>query len=196
MKKKIPDLISIPTEEAVKQERKRLRYRRKWRKTLLNTVYILIVVAAVSVLAATLFVPVLQVSGTSMEPTLNDKDIVLLYKTPNFETGELCAFYYQNKLLLKRVIGSPGDIIDIDKDGNVSVNGEALDEPYVTNKSIGECDISLPYQVPENRYFVLGDNRTTSIDSRSSVVGCIEKEQIIGRVTFRIWPFANMSFIN
>ncbi|MCD8215622.1 MAG: signal peptidase I [Clostridiales bacterium] len=189
-------MISVPSEEAVKAERKRLQYRRKWRKTLLNTVYVLIVVAAVSVLAATLFIPVLQVSGTSMEPTLYDRDIILLYKTPNFETGELCAFYYQNKLLLKRVIGSPGDIIDIDNDGNVSVNGEVLDEPYVTNKSIGECDIGLPYQVPENRYFVLGDNRMTSIDSRSSVVGCIEKEQIIGRVTFRVWPFTNMSFIN
>ncbi|MCD8159311.1 MAG: signal peptidase I [Clostridiales bacterium] len=188
-------MIKIPTEDAVKAERNRLRYRKKWRKTLLNTIYILIVVAAVSVLAATLFVPVLQVSGSSMEPTLNDKDIVLLYKTPNFETGELCAFYYQNKLLLKRVIGSLGDIIDIDKDGNVSVNGEVLDESYVTNNSIGECDITLPYQVPENRYFVLGDNRTTSIDSRTSVVGCIEKEQIIGRVTFRVCPFENMSFI-
>lgn len=196
MRQRIPGMISVPSEEAVKAERKRLQYRRKWRKTLLNTVYVLIVVAAVSVLAATLFIPVLQVSGTSMEPTLYDRDIILLYKTPNFETGELCAFYYQNKLLLKRVIGSPGDIIDIDNDGNVSVNGEVLDEPYVTNKSIGECDIGLPYQVPENRYFVLGDNRMTSIDSRSSVVGCIEKEQIIGRVTFRVWPFTNMSFIN
>ncbi|MCC8014220.1 MAG: signal peptidase I [Eubacterium sp.] len=189
-------MVTVPSEEAVAAERKRLQYQRKWRKTLLNTIYVLIVAAAISVLAATLFVPVLQVSGSSMEPTLYDRDIILLHKTSHFETGELCAFYYQNKLLLKRVIGSPGDVIDIDEEGNVSVNGEFINEPYVTNKSVGECDISLPYQVPENRYFVLGDNRTTSIDSRSSVVGCIEKEQIIGKVSLRIWPFDNISFIH
>ncbi len=195
MAKKIPTMIAIPDENEVIAERQRLQYRQKYRKTVLSTIYILIVVAAVSVLFATLFIPVLQVSGSSMEPTLEDRDIVLLLKTGRFQTGELCAFYYQNKLLLKRVIGSPGDIIDIDKNGNVSVNGEFIDEPYVTNKSIGECDITLPYQVPENRYFVLGDNRKTSIDSRSSVIGCIEKEQIVGKVKIRIWPFKSISFI-
>lgn len=158
--------------------------------------YALIVVAAVAVLLATLFLPVLQVSGSSMEPTLSDDDIILLVKTDNLKTGDLIGFYYQNKLLLKRVIGVAGDVIDIDEEGNVTVNGELLDEPYVTNKSLGECDIELPYQVPESRVFVMGDNRATSIDSRSSAIGCIEQDQIVGKVLIRIYPFNKISIIS
>ena len=188
--------LVLPTEEDVLSERKRLKYRRRFIVTLRTTVYALIVVAAVAVLLATLFLPVLQVSGTSMEPTLQDNDIILLIKTDNLSTGDLIGFYYQNKLLLKRVIGVAGDVIDIDEEGNVTVNGELLDEPYVTNKSLGECDITLPYQVPENRVFVMGDNRATSIDSRSSAIGCIEEDQIVGKVLIRIYPLKNISFIN
>ena len=151
-----------------------------------STIYILVVVAAVAVLLATLFLPVLQVSGDSMNPTLNDKDIILLVKSNHIENGELCGFYWQNKLLLKRIIGQPGDVIDMDVNGVVSVNGVALDEPY----------IRFPYQVPENRYFVLGDHRSTSIDSRSSVIGCVEKSQIVGRVFLRIWPLSSFSLIH
>ncbi len=188
--------LVLPTEEEVQAERKRLKYRRRFLLTLRTTVYALTVVAAVAVLLATLFLPVLQVSGSSMEPTLSNKDIILLIKTDNLTTGDLVGFYYQNKLLLKRVIGVAGDVIDIDEEGNVTVNGELIDEPYVTNKSIGECDIDLPYQVPENRVFVMGDNRATSIDSRSSAIGCIEEEQIVGKVLIRIYPFKKISFIN
>lgn len=188
--------LVLPTEDDVKAERKRLKYRRRFIITLRTTVYALTVVAAIAVLLATLFLPVLQVSGSSMEPTLSDNDIILLIKTDNLSTGDLIGFYYQNKLLLKRVIGVAGDVIDIDEEGNVTVNGELLDEPYVTNKSIGECDIDLPYQVPENRVFVMGDNRATSIDSRSSVIGCIEEDQIVGKVLIRIYPFKKISFIN
>ncbi len=189
------DTAAIPSEEAVAAERKRLQYQKKYRRTLRTTVYSLIVVAAVAVLVATMFLPVLQVSGSSMEPTLSDDDVIILLKTGNFETGDLISFYYQNKLLLKRVIGGPGDVIDIDEEGNVTVNGELLDEPYVTDKALGECDITFPYQVPENRYFVLGDNRATSIDSRSTAVGCIEKEQIVGKVVMRIFPLLRLSWI-
>ncbi|MCD7739021.1 MAG: signal peptidase I [Lachnospiraceae bacterium] len=189
------DTTAIPSEEAVAAERKRLQYQKKYRRTLRTTVYSLIVVAAVAVLVATMFLPVLQVSGSSMEPTLSDDDVIILLKTGNFETGDLISFYYQNKLLLKRVIGGPGDVIDIDEEGNVTVNGELLDEPYVTDKALGECDITFPYQVPENRYFVLGDNRATSIDSRSTAVGCIEKEQIVGKVVMRIFPLRRLSWI-
>ncbi|MCD7816829.1 MAG: signal peptidase I, partial [Bacteroides sp.] len=139
--------------------------------------------------------PVLQVSGDSMEPTLSNGDIIVLLSGSSFETGDLVGFYYQNKLLLKRVIGGPGDVIDIDEEGNVTVNGELLDEPYVTNKALGECDITLPYQVPESRYFVMGDNRTTSIDSRSSAIGCIEIDQIVGKVMLRVWPLSSLSLI-
>ncbi len=196
LKQKKNRALVLPSEDDVKAERKRLKYRRRFIITLRTTVYALTVVAAIAVLLATLFLPVLQVSGSSMEPTLSDNDIILLIKTDNLTTGDLIGFYYQNKLLLKRVIGVAGDVIDIDGEGNVTVNGELLDEPYVTNKSIGECDIDLPYQVPENRVFVMGDNRATSIDSRSSVIGCIEEEQIGGKVIIRIYPFKEISFIN
>ncbi|MCD8035851.1 MAG: signal peptidase I [Clostridiales bacterium] len=180
--------VHLPSEEAVAAERRRLQYQKRYRRTLRTTIYALIVVAAAAVLIATMFLPVLQVSGSSMEPTLSDGDIVVLFKRGEFETGDLVAFYYQNKLLLKRVIAGPGDVVDIDSEGNVSVNGELLDEPYVTVKTLGESDRNYPYQVPEDRYFVMGDNRATSIDSRSSAIGCIETDQIVGKVMLKIWP--------
>ncbi|MCD8300979.1 MAG: signal peptidase I [Clostridiales bacterium] len=195
MEGNIPEMASIPSMEEVEAEKKRLEYQKRYRNTLWSTICALIVVAAAAVLLATVFLPVLQVSGSSMEPTLSDGDIIVLRGNGKFETGDLVGFYYQNKLLLKRVIGGPGDIIDIDEDGIVSVNGETLDEPYVTNMALGECDIDLPYQVPENRYFVMGDNRTTSIDSRSSAIGSIEADQIVGKVFLRVWPLYDLAVI-
>lgn len=190
-----PRTVEIPSAEAVAKERERLQYKKKYNRTLCSTIYALLVVAALAVLVATIFLPVLQVSGTSMEPTLDDGDIILLLKSESFTTGDICGLYWQNKLLLKRVIGGPGDIIDIDAAGNVTVNGQELDEPYLTDKALGECDITLPYQVPENRYFVMGDHRSTSVDSRSSVIGCIEKEQIVGRAFLRVYPFDRISLL-
>ena len=149
-----------------------------------------------NIMLATLFLPVLQVSGDSMNPTLEDKDILLLVKSDSMKTGDLCGFYWQNKLLLKRIIGLPGDVIELDEDGVVTVNGQTLDEPYVDELALGECDIKFPYQVPENRYFVLGDHRATSIDSRSSVIGCVEKSQIVGKVFLRVWPLSSFSLIH
>lgn len=188
--------VAIPSEKQVEVERERLQYQKKYRQSLRTTIYALIVVAAAAVLLSTMFLPVLRVSGSSMEPTLADRDVILLVKTGRFETGDLVGFYYENKLLLKRVIAGPGDVVDIDEEGNVFVNGELLDEPYITEKSPGETDQIYPYQVPENRYFVMGDNRVTSVDSRSSVIGCIEKDQIVRKVIFRIWPLRNISLIN
>ena len=186
---------AIPTTAEVEAERERLAYHSRYARVLRSTIYALLVVAAVAVLLATLFLPVLQVSGDSMNPTLQDRDIIVLVKTDHMKTGDLCGFYWQNKLLLKRIIGLPGDIITLDEDGVVTVNGEVLDEPYVDELALGECDIKFPYQVPENRYFVLGDHRATSIDSRSSVIGCVEKSQIAGKVFLRVWPLSSFSLI-
>ena len=186
----------IPSTAEVEAERERLAYRSRYMRVLRSTVYTLLVVAAVAVLLATLFLPVLQVSGDSMNPTLQDRDIILLVKDSDMKTGDLCGFYWQNKLLLKRIIGLPGDVIELDEDCVVTVNGQTLDEPYVDELALGECDIKFPYQVPENRYFVLGDHRATSIDSRSSVIGCVEKSQIVGKVFLRVWPLSNFSLIH
>ena len=161
-------------------------------KALSGTIHVLTMVAAVAALIATLVLPVLQIEGTSMEPTLKNGDIVLLTKTTAFGRGDICGFAWNNKILIKRVIGIPGDWIEIDTDGTVYRNGERLDEPYAEQIAFGECDLEFPFQVPQEQYFVLGDMRESSIDSRNTLVGCVENEQIIGRIFFRIWPIKNM----
>ena len=173
--------------QKVEQEKDKLAKRKRFLRMLRNTLAVLIVVAAIAVLISTLFMPVIQVSGDSMEPGLKDGDILLLIKTKKFDRGDICCISWHNKMLLKRVVGLPGGRVDIDKDGNVSVNGKVLDEPYATDKSLGECDVQFPLTVPENSLFVLGDKRATSIDSRSSAIGCVDKQQVVGRVLFTIW---------
>lgn len=185
-----------PTLEQLEKELRRERYKERYRKTLGSTVAVLIVVAAVAVLVATLMLPVLRIYGSSMNPTLVDGDIVVSVKNLDFERGDVLAFYYNNKILVKRVIAFPGEWVDISEDGAVSVNGELLSEPYLIDQALGECDITLPYQVPDGRYFVMGDHRSVSVDSRSSTVGCISEEQIVGRLTFRIWPLAGFGQIH
>lgn len=185
----------FPAIDDLQKELKRERYKRRFRRLLRSTESALIVVAAIAALIATLVLPVLQIAGTSMEPTLNDGNIVLLVKKKDLDTGDLCAFYYSNKILIKRVIATPGDYLWIESDGTVFVNGELLEEPYVSNKSLGECDVEFPYQVPENNYFVMGDHRETSIDSRSSVIGCIPEDQIVGKIFCKFWPLNEFEFI-
>ena len=181
--------IVIPSEEQVASELNRIRYRRRFIRTLQNTVALLIVAAAAAVLISTVFMPVIQISGDSMNPTLRDGDILVTLNTDNVSRGDLCCVSWQNKMLVKRVIGLPGDTVEISEDGSVSVNGSLLDEPYVSEKSLGQCDAEFPYEVPEDTIFILGDNRLMSVDSRSSDIGCIGKDQIVGRVLFRVWPF-------
>lgn len=180
----------LPTVEQLKAELNRVKYKKRYKRVLRSTVYSLLVVAAVAVLVATVWMPVLQIYGASMDPTLTEGNIVLSVKGSEFASGDLIAFYLGNKILVKRCIAGPGQWVDIDENGNVYVDGELLDEPYVVEKALGECDIELPYQVPENRYFCLGDHRTTSVDSRNTAVGCVSEEQIVGKIVFRIWPFS------
>ena len=187
---------SLPTAEQLDMERRRLRYKRRYNRTLRSTVAILIVVAALAVLAATLWMPVLRVYGSSMAPTLHNGEILVSVKTKDFSSGDIIAFYHGNKLLIKRYIAGSADYVNIDEDGAVSVNGTLLDEPYLAEKAYGEADIEFPYQVPDQRYFVMGDNRSVSIDSRSSIVGCIAGDQIVGKVVFRVWPLSAFGPLN
>ena len=180
----------LPSVDQLKEELNRERYKARYNRVLRSTVYSLIVVAAVAVLVATIWLPVLQIYGSSMTPTVDEGDIVVSVKGTDFEPGDLVAFYLGNKILVKRCIAGPGSWVNIDKDGNVYVDGSMLDEPYLTEKSMGDCNIVFPYQVPDNRYFCLGDHRATSVDSRNSTVGCVSEEQIVGRIVFRVWPLS------
>ena len=188
--------VSVPSLSEIQSERKRIRRGTYYRQALRGTISVLLVVAAVAVLITTLFLPILQISGDSMSPTLEHDEIVVLLKTKKFERGDLIGFYYQGKILLKRVIALPEDEVAIDADGNVYVNGELLEEPYVTEKGLGDCDLEFPYKVPGTSYFVLGDRRSNSVDSRNSVVGAISRDDIIGKVFIRVWPFQRFGFVN
>ena len=188
MKNKGISPCELPSLEQLTAELEREKYKRRYKRVLRSTVYSLIVVAAVAVLVATIWMPVLQIYGASMTPTLDEGDIVISIKGSDFAPGDLVAFYMGNKILVKRCIAGPGQWVDIDADGNVYVDGRLLDEPYLTEKALGDCDIALPYQVPDNRYFCMGDHRSTSVDSRSTTVGCVSDEQIVGKIVFRVWP--------
>ena len=178
----------IPTVEQLTAELDRETYRSRYRRELRSTVYALVVVAAVAVLVATIWMPVLQVYGSSMTPTLGKGDIVICVKSSDAAPGDVLAFYHSNKILVKRCIAGPGQWVDIDENGNVYVDGERLMEPYLTEPALGECNIALPYQVPEGSYFCMGDNRPASVDSRNTVIGCVTEEQIVGKPVFRVWP--------
>lgn len=188
MSRKKEKSLAVPEIAELEQELQRVKYRSRYIQTVKSTVCVLIVVAAMAVLVATLLLPVLQIYGTSMTPTLNEGDIVISVKSSDFEPGDVIAFYYNNKVLCKRLIGRPGDWINIEKDGTVTVNGKPIDEPYVKEKAFGDCNIKLPYQVPESRYFVMGDHRATSVDSRNTAIGCVSEEQIVGKIVFSVWP--------
>lgn len=185
-----------PSNEEVERELRRVRHRRRYSMTLNSTVYYMLLAAALAVLTATLWLPVLRVYGNSMSPTLSKDELVICEKSTDFQTGDVCAFYYNNRLLVKRVIANPGDWVNIDEDGNVYVNGNRLEEPYVMEKALGQCNLELPYQVPDERYFVMGDDRAVSVDSRNTAIGCISEDQVLGKIVFRIWPLSEIGIIH
>ena len=188
MEKKDKASPVLPTVQQLEAELKREKYRGRYWKMLRGTVAVLVVVAATAVLISNLLLPILRIYGSSMTPTLVNGNIVAAVRSGTYQRGDIIAFYYNNKILVKRVVGMPGEWVDMDESGNVTIDGEPLEEPYLTEKALGECDIELPYQVPEGRYFVMGDHRSVSSDSRSSQVGCVSEEQIVGKLLFRLWP--------
>ena len=189
-KKQIPDLSEL------KKELNREKYKHRFAGVLRSTVGTLVVIAAFAILVATLWLPVLQIYGSSMTPTLEEGQIVVSVKGSEFKRGDLVAFYIGNKLLVKRVIAGPMDTVVIDEYGTVYVNNEDLDEPYISDKALGECDLEFPYQIPDSRYFLMGDHRSVSVDSRSSSVGCVAEEQIVGKITFCVWPLSDFGELN
>ena len=184
--------VKTITSQAVEKELDRMRYQKRFALTMRSTIFTLVVVAAIAILVAVLVMPVLRIYGRSMNDTLDEGDIVVSVQTGTFETGDVIAFYYNNKILVKRVIGQSGDWIDIDTEGNVYVNNVLVEEPFLKEKAFGDCNIALPYQVPDERIFVMGDNRVSSVDSRNTAVGCVAEEQVVGKIVFRVWPLSKI----
>ncbi|MDD6674482.1 MAG: signal peptidase I [Lactimicrobium massiliense] len=190
------EVTDIPPLAVLEQQLKEEKKKRRFYKALRSVIATLVTVAAVAVLVAQSLMPVLRIYGNSMNPTLSQGNVVVALKSSNFKTGDIVAFYWNNKILIKRAIAMPGDWVDIDEDGNVSVNGKVIDEPYLQDKALGQCDITLPYQVPDGGIFVMGDNRSVSVDSRSTTIGVVSDEQIVGKIVFRIWPLSNLGLLN
>lgn len=184
--------VILPTLAELEEEYERVEHHIAFKSVLRSTLYILITVAAIAVLISVFYMPILHIYGTSMSPSLKDGEFVAAIKTSDLQSGDVVAFYYNNKLLVKRVVGVPGDWIDLKENGDFYVNGELLDEPYIEEKAFGDCNITLPLQVPESRYFLVGDHRSVSIDSRNTAVGFVSEEQLVGKLVYRVWPIENI----
>lgn len=188
--------ITLLTTSEIEELYKKAKYRKLFSEKIRSTVFMLIVVAAFAILVAMLYLPTLRIYGKSMKGTLEGGNIVLAVKSNRFKTGDIVAFYYNNNILVKRVIAESGDWVNITKDGTVYANNKKINEPYIENKAYGETNIKFPYQVPENRIFVLGDNRKVSIDSRNTSIGVVSDEQLVGKLIFRIWPLSEIGTLN
>ena len=184
------------TVSEIEEELKKEKYKSKYKKILMSTIYTLVIVVSIALIVATLLMPVLQISGTSMKPTFHEGEIVVSLKNANLSNGDIIAFYHGNKILVKRIIATSSEWVNIDKDGNVYVNNILIEEDYVLEKILGDTDVEFPFQVPEETYFVLGDDRSTSVDSRSSEIGTVKTEDIVGKVIFRVWPLKKLGIIN
>ncbi|MCO4474879.1 Signal peptidase I [Streptococcus infantarius subsp. infantarius] len=191
------EVSDLPKADVLSEELDKIKYRERYARTLRSTIFSLITVAAVAVLVATIWLPVLQIYGNSMTPNLKAGDMVVSVSSKNLKQGDVVAFYYNNKVLVKRVIATSGQWVNIDEDGTVYVDGEKIDEPYLAKneKAYGETNISLPYQVPDGKYFVMGDHRSVSIDSRNTAVGTVSEEQLVGKLIFKIWPLNRVGSI-
>lgn len=196
MEEENKSLREMPSSDQLADELIRVKYKQRYRKLLKTTFFSLLVVAAISVLIATLFLPVLEIYGSSMSPTLKNGEIVISVKTDSLKKGDICCFYYNNQILVKRVIGTAGDVIVIENDGTVFVNGETIDEPYIAERTEDKSDIEYPYTVPERSLFVLGDNRSESVDSRNALIGCIGVEEIVGKIVFCVWPLDSFGSVS
>lgn len=192
MDKKEVKILAI---EQIEAELRKEQYKNEYARVLRSTIFTLLVVVAVAVIIAVMVCPVIQIVGESMSDTLEDGDIVVAINNSSYSRGSVVAFYYNNNILIKRVIATAGSWVDIDGEGNVTVDGQLLDEPYVTDKSLGDCNITLPYQVPDDKIFVMGDHRATSVDSRNTAVGCISSELVVGKILFRIWPLSSIGAV-
>ncbi|MBL6538935.1 signal peptidase I [Streptococcus suis] len=187
--------IVLPSSKEIAQAYREEKYKRNFLSTIKSTIFMLIVVAAVAVLVAVLYLPILRIYGQSMKGSLDNGDIVVSVKGSSFRQGDIVAFYYNNNILVKRVIAYSGQWVDMDEEGNVYVNDQLLDEPYIKAKDFGETNIDLPYQVPDGRLFVMGDNRKSSIDSRNTTIGTIAEEQIVGKLVFKVWPMSDFGLL-
>lgn len=187
---------AAPSRELLETELQRTQHRSRLMQALRTTISSLVVVAAAAVIVAMLVLPVLQIQGTSMTDTLQDQDIVIALRGSGYKTGDVIAFYYNNNILIKRVIATTGQWVDITEDGTVYVDNVKIDEPYVTEKALGDCNIAMPYQVPDGKIFVMGDHRSTSLDSRNTALGCVSDDMVVGKLLIRAWPLSGFGPIS